>query len=213
MGHLVRGESFVLHVARHKLTPSSPTHHVTGIAEVSRSPPSSPAQGTSALPKPAPAAAEASAIPGETEEDGLLRREYVLVGDRRAVEMNRAVDGKAFRLSAADTVQDGSSASPIEISNARRRPLRDRRMQPPPSPLVDDAMRNEYPGFEGPSPASANTTLPPPLHPNAPPLSSSPSSPGSCSTSNPLAVPPPPLLLSVCIDSWGTLLVCALLTR
>lgn len=37
---------------------------------------------------------EGSLIPGETEEDGILRREYVLVGDRRAVEFNRAVDGE-----------------------------------------------------------------------------------------------------------------------
>lgn len=37
---------------------------------------------------------EGSFIPGETEEDGLLRREYVLVGDTRAVEFNRAVDGE-----------------------------------------------------------------------------------------------------------------------
>jgi len=36
---------------------------------------------------------EESIIPGETEEDGLLRREYVLVGDTRAVEFNRTVDG------------------------------------------------------------------------------------------------------------------------
>jgi len=36
---------------------------------------------------------EGSVIPGETEEDGLLRREYVLVGDTQAVEFNRAVDG------------------------------------------------------------------------------------------------------------------------
>ncbi|TFY50358.1 hypothetical protein EVG20_g11565 [Dentipellis fragilis] len=40
---------------------------------------------------------EGSIIPGETEEDGLLRREYVLVGDTRAVEFNRAVDGSYFR--------------------------------------------------------------------------------------------------------------------
>lgn len=39
---------------------------------------------------------EESIIPGETEEDGLLRREYVLVGDTRAVEFNRTVDGRCF---------------------------------------------------------------------------------------------------------------------
>jgi serine/threonine-protein kinase ULK/ATG1 len=38
--------------------------------------------------------AEESFIPGETEEDGVLRREYVLVDDTRAVEFNRAVDGR-----------------------------------------------------------------------------------------------------------------------
>lgn len=43
--------------------------------------------------KPRALEAESSVIPGETEEDGLLRREYVLVGDVRAVEFNRAVDG------------------------------------------------------------------------------------------------------------------------
>ena len=37
---------------------------------------------------------EESYIPGETEEDGNLRREYVLVDNTRAVEFNRAVDGK-----------------------------------------------------------------------------------------------------------------------
>lgn len=39
---------------------------------------------------------ESSVIPGETEEDGLLRREYVLVGDTRALEFNRAVDGEGY---------------------------------------------------------------------------------------------------------------------
>jgi hypothetical protein len=41
-----------------------------------------------------PLSTEGSIIPGETEEDGLLRKEYVLVGDTQAVEFNRAVDGK-----------------------------------------------------------------------------------------------------------------------
>ena len=36
--------------------------------------------------------AEGSIIPGESEEDGLIRKEYVLV-DPRAVEFTRAVDG------------------------------------------------------------------------------------------------------------------------
>lgn len=40
-----------------------------------------------------PLSTEASIIPGESEEDGLLRREYVMVGDTRAIEFNRTVDG------------------------------------------------------------------------------------------------------------------------
>ena len=43
-----------------------------------------------------PLSTEESVIPGETEEDGMLRREYVLVGDTRAVEFNRAIDGKSL---------------------------------------------------------------------------------------------------------------------
>ncbi len=39
-----------------------------------------------------------SIIPVETEEEGLLRREYVLVGDTQAVKFNRAVDGAPFTL-------------------------------------------------------------------------------------------------------------------
>ena len=45
-----------------------------------------------------PLSTEESIIPGETEEDGLLRREYVLVGDTRAVEFTRTVDGRYFAL-------------------------------------------------------------------------------------------------------------------
>jgi len=40
-----------------------------------------------------PLSTEESIIPGETEEDGILRREYVLVGDTRAIEFTRTVDG------------------------------------------------------------------------------------------------------------------------
>ena len=40
-----------------------------------------------------PLSTEGSIIPGETEEDGILRREYVLVGEPRAVEFTRTVDG------------------------------------------------------------------------------------------------------------------------
>ncbi|OBZ76318.1 Serine/threonine-protein kinase ATG1 [Grifola frondosa] len=145
-----------------QLTVSSPMRDGTGtgVAEVPRSPPprsphfSPPTQST-------PLSADASLIPGETEEDGMLRREYVLVGDRRAVEINRVVD---------------------EMT-ARRRPLRDRERKAMPSPLSDD-LSTEYPVFESPSPTSGQTTFPPPPNPNAPPLSGSPSSAGS--RTNPL---------------------------
>lgn len=71
-------------------SPSASPRHLT--AELPRSPlsvspPSSPRR------KPKALAAEGSLIPGETEEDGLLRKEYVLVGDTRAVEFTRTVDG------------------------------------------------------------------------------------------------------------------------
>lgn len=41
-----------------------------------------------------PLSTEASIIPGESEEDGKLRKEYVFVGDNQAIEFDRAVDGK-----------------------------------------------------------------------------------------------------------------------
>ena len=46
-----------------------------------------------------PLSTEGSIIPGETEEDGMLRREYVLVGDTRAVEFTRTVDGESTSTS------------------------------------------------------------------------------------------------------------------
>ena len=55
--------------------------------------PSSTSATSDIRPALKPLSTEGSIIPGETEEDGLLRREYVLVGDTRAVEFNRAVDG------------------------------------------------------------------------------------------------------------------------
>ncbi|KAL0573419.1 Serine/threonine-protein kinase [Marasmius crinis-equi] len=111
--------------------------------------------------------AEEASIPGETEEDGLLRREYVLVGDTRAVEFNRAVD---------------------ELNTLPRRPLQDRRV--PPSPSLD-----EYPDVHSlpqniPSTSTAPITFPPPPNttqaPPLPPLSSSPSSIASRAASNAL---------------------------
>ncbi|KAG7095997.1 hypothetical protein E1B28_006679 [Marasmius oreades] len=114
--------------------------------------------------------AEGSVIPGESEEDGLLRREYVLVGDTRAVEFNRAVD---------------------ELNTLPRRPLQDRRV--PPSPSMDD-----FP-YDSPlppnipitsdQPSTAPITFPPPpnaISTPAPPLSSSPSSIASRAASNAL---------------------------
>uniref|UniRef100_D8Q6L8 non-specific serine/threonine protein kinase n=1 Tax=Schizophyllum commune (strain H4-8 / FGSC 9210) TaxID=578458 RepID=D8Q6L8_SCHCM len=59
-----------------------------------------------------PSEVEVSVIPGETEEDGLLRREYVLVGDTRALEFNRAVDDDERALAPKDSApipDDGPS--------------------------------------------------------------------------------------------------------
>ncbi|GLB39603.1 putative protein with domain of unknown function (DUF3543) [Lyophyllum shimeji] len=106
---------------------------------------------------PKPLSTENSYIPGETEEDGMLRREYVLVGDTRAVEFNRAVD---------------------ELTAEPRRPLHDRKI--PPTPTTDD-YAPEYP-----IPTPTNITFPPPPNPAAPPLSSSPSSLASRAASNAL---------------------------
>ncbi|KAL1686897.1 hypothetical protein GGG16DRAFT_96438 [Schizophyllum commune] len=65
-----------------------------------------PSSQTSQTSPTRPSEIEVSVIPGETEEDGLLRREYVLVGDTRALEFNRAVD---------------------ELKSGGRRPLQERR--------------------------------------------------------------------------------------
>lgn len=96
-------------------------------------------------------AIEGSFIPGESEEDGLIRKEYVLV-DPRTVEFTRAVD---------------------ELNSARR-PLRDRRV--PLSPLAGEARPPDHTASTpSGSPISAPIpTFPPPPHPLAPPLSSSP---------------------------------------
>ena len=62
-------------------------------APPSSSPPPATTNGFGILNGVKPLSTEGSIIPGETEEDGLLRREYVLVGDTRAVEFTRTVDG------------------------------------------------------------------------------------------------------------------------
>ncbi|KAI0048705.1 Pkinase-domain-containing protein [Auriscalpium vulgare] len=81
---------------------------------------------------------EGSIIPGETEEDGLLRQEYVFVGDTDTVEFNEAVD---------------------EINASRRRPLLDRRV--PPTPIVLEKERSDFASSESPQSASTNVTFPP----------------------------------------------------
>jgi serine/threonine-protein kinase ULK/ATG1 len=118
---------------------------------------------------------EGSIIPGETEEDEILNeilREYVLVGDGRAVEFNRAVG---------------------EFSAVPRRPLHDRRI--PSSATPTPTPGEEYPNLPSPHTnltANGNgnhTSFPPLQHPGAmrpPPLSSSPSIIASRAASNAL---------------------------
>ncbi|OJA14581.1 hypothetical protein AZE42_11384, partial [Rhizopogon vesiculosus] len=86
-----------------------------------------------------------------SEEDGLIRKEYVLV-DPRAVEFTRAVD---------------------ELNGARR-PPGDRRA-PSSLPVGETSPPDYIPSSRSGSPLSAPIpTFPPPPHPLAPPLSSSP---------------------------------------
>jgi serine/threonine-protein kinase ULK2 len=73
-----------------------------------------------------------------------------------------------------------------EISSARRRPLHDRRV--PPSPLItDDTYVAADLNADSPIQTNPNTTFPPPPNPNAPPLSSSPTSAASRAASNALS--------------------------
>ncbi|KAG1850962.1 kinase-like domain-containing protein [Suillus tomentosus] len=96
-------------------------------------------------------AIEGSFIPGESEEDGLIRKEYVLI-DPRTVESTRVVD---------------------ELNSARR-PVRNQRV-----PLSPPAGETRPPDHTASSPSGSPLsapipTFPPPPHPLAPPLSSSP---------------------------------------
>ncbi|KAJ3782000.1 other/ULK/ULK protein kinase [Lentinula aff. detonsa] len=109
------------------------------------------------MPSSRPLSIESSVIPGETDEDGLLRREYVLVGDTRAVEFNRAVD---------------------ELDSVPRRPLQEPRIPPSPSIEVYPSPANNQ--------AQNLTFPPPPSTSSAPPLSSSPSSVASRAASHAL---------------------------
>ncbi|TFY79857.1 hypothetical protein EWM64_g4154 [Hericium alpestre] len=120
-----------------------------------------------------PLSTEGSIIPGETEEDGLLRREYVLVGDTQAVEFNRTVD---------------------EINAARRRPLLDRRVPPlsvdtnmPKRSNSRTSTTSAPPQAISPSPSGMTPpTFPPPPNPSAP--ATTPPTPSRASSlSNPLA--------------------------
>ncbi|KDQ51690.1 hypothetical protein JAAARDRAFT_40928 [Jaapia argillacea MUCL 33604] len=144
-------------------SPASSQAEPTAPPEMTRS----PSSASDRLRVPKPLSTEGSIIPGETEEDGLLRREYVLVGDTRAVEFTRAVD---------------------EIAVARRRPLRDRRA--PLSPLTDETLnRDSRPSLDSPSHQQqpiSNITFPPPPNPNTPPLSASPTSAASRAATNAL---------------------------
>ncbi|KAI0292215.1 kinase-like domain-containing protein [Multifurca ochricompacta] len=98
-----------------------------------------------------PLSTEGSIIPGETEEDGLLRREYVLVGDTQAVEFNRAVD---------------------EINAARRRPLLDRRVPPTPISINEEKRSPDLP-LHLPPDSPSNATFPPPPVPGSIPIPTS----------------------------------------
>ncbi|KAI0318208.1 kinase-like protein [Amylostereum chailletii] len=106
-------------------------------------------------PPPKPLSTEGSVIPGETDEDGILRREYVMVGDTRVVEFDRTVD---------------------EINAARRRPLIDRRVPPTPLSIEDKGRRSSVDpaGPDSPVPLAADSpstpvtaTFPPPRNRNA----------------------------------------------
>ena len=135
---------------------------------------------------------EVSYIPGETEEDGDLRREYVLVDNTRAVEFNRAVDGKSdhTNYNIARSLKNST-----EISSQPRRPLYDRRVIPTPttydyaseyplSPTVNSPTTSNI-GATSPI-AINNITFPPPPNSSVPPLSSSPSSTASRAATNAL---------------------------
>lgn len=105
-----------------------------------------------------PLSTEGSVIPGETEEDGLLRREYVLVGDTQAVEFNRAVDGDIL-LTLRSTPKTQTIIT--EITAARRRPLIDRRAPLTPASAIDSKRSPD--ALHLPSPESpSGLTFPPP---------------------------------------------------
>ena len=68
---------------------------------------------TDALPQ---VSTDTSVIPGETEEDGLLRREYVMVGDNRAIEFDRTVEGRLI-LSQREGIENTNNLSKKSLLN------------------------------------------------------------------------------------------------
>lgn len=135
-----------------------------------------PEHGKIALPTELPVhgrqlSTEASIIPGESEEDGLLRREYVLVGDNKTIEFGRTVDGMF-----GSHVYKAHRSHLLEIAAERRRQ---------PSGAKEDSPTSEKRMFDSPRPSleqrqpssapPSNTVFPPPRNPLAPPLSISPS--------------------------------------
>ena len=110
----------------------------------------------------------------------------------RAVEFNRAVDGKSDRVNHISLLLSNA----IEISSQPRRPLYDRKVIPTPttydyaaeyplSPAVNSPTTSNN-GVTSPSSATNNITFPPPPNSNVPPLSSSPSSMASRAATNAL---------------------------
>lgn len=173
----IDGSPRTTNVALPRLTTGNGRERVSGQAETNKTAfPAIPNRGNGRR-----LSTEGSFIPGETEEDGVLRREYVLVDDTRAVEFNRAVDGESLYLPSYSFLTP--SMILVELSAHPRRPLHDRRM--PPTPLTDDYPSDTNALISGTG--TNNITFPPPpLAMMAPPLSSSPSSMASRAASNAL---------------------------
>lgn len=110
---------------------------------------------------------EGSIIPGESEEDGRLRREYVLVGDPRAVQFDLAVDG-TLNTSSLLTETDQIDA---EIAATRRRPIHERDRSY--GSNREATFTQDNPTGMAASPPKA-IVFPPPPNPNTPPMPSPP---------------------------------------
>jgi serine/threonine-protein kinase ULK/ATG1 len=157
---------------------TSPQPRTVGLpgSPLARSPVQSPRKYPRTLPQ------EGSLIPGETEEDGLLRKEYVLVEDTRAVDIHRTVDGNPLICHEAQHTE-----YPTEIHAARKRPLQSRRPTSAISPLLEPPSTDG--STDGMAIPPADVTFPPPPHPHAPypVLSSSPGRAASRAASNALS--------------------------